>query len=59
MNAASTVWIVADWMLATVADPELLVVLVAGLCALAGFWVRARIAAQASGPAARPGDDVL
>jgi hypothetical protein len=59
MNASSTVWIVADWMLATVADPELLVILVAGLCALAGFWARARIAEQASRSAARPGDDVL
>ena len=59
MIGSSTGWSVAEWALHTFADPELLIVLAAGVCALVGFWVKARVSEVATRDEARPADDLI
>ena len=58
MIDSSAAWVVADWVVDVFADPELVTVLVAGVSALVGFWVSARIAElKARDP--QPADDLI
>lgn len=58
MIDSSAARVVADGIVGAFADPELLIVLVAGVCALVGFWVSARIAElKARDP--QPADDLI
>jgi hypothetical protein len=58
MRDSNAGWVVADWVMNTFADPELVMVLVAGVGALVGFWVTARIAElKARDP--QPADDLM
>jgi len=59
MAGESIVWTLAAWLAETVDDPELLVLLVAGAAALAGFRASARVSQIRARAVARPADDLI
>lgn len=59
MFGESNAWSIAAGIVDAFSDPELLVVLVAGIAALVGFRVAARIEALKARDDARPADDLI
>jgi hypothetical protein len=59
MGTDSSLWSLAAWVVDAFSDPELLIVFVAGIAALVGFRVAARVRALAAREDARPADDLI
>ena len=59
MPESNPVWMAAAWVVENVEHPEHLLLLAAGLAALGGFWVAARIAQVKARDDVPAGDDLV
>jgi len=60
MTGESSLWSLAAWVVDAFSDPELLVVFVAGIAALVGFRIAARVRELAAREDdVRPADDLI